>query len=200
MREPAPAPVLAASGRGGLPQTEPERPGFPQPGSSRSGVSRSGASPAGAVPLAPGSTQPEEGDDAPTLATELRVCLLRCARRLRAEKADTDLSDSQFSVLAVLDRHGPMTPRELADHERVQPPSMTRTLAHVLDRGLVARTAHPADGRQVVITLTGGGREIVLETRRRRTAWLAREIEALSPADRSVLLAATEILRRITDS
>jgi DNA-binding MarR family transcriptional regulator len=133
-------------------------------------------------------------------AAELRVSLLRVARRLRAEKSDQELTDSQFSTLAVLDRLGPLTPGALAEYERVQPPSITRTLARLLERGLVDRTSDPADGRQVIIRLTEPGALAVKETRRRRDAWLARRLAELHPNERAVLAEASEILRRIADS
>jgi DNA-binding MarR family transcriptional regulator len=125
---------------------------------------------------------------------------MRSVRRLRAEKSDTDLSDSQYSVLAVLDRLGPMTPGELAEFERVQPPSMTRTVASLERAGLLSRAGHDRDRRQVVLTLTEAGRDVVIETRRRRTAWLARRLAELDPQERAVLAAASELLRRIADS
>jgi DNA-binding MarR family transcriptional regulator len=137
---------------------------------------------------------------AAALAAELRVALMRAARRLRAEKSDADLSDSQYSVLAMLEREGPRTPREIAVHERVQPPSMTRTLTALLELGLVTRTEHPSDRRQVLIAITEPGARTVRETRRRRDAWLARRLAALPPHEREVLARATQILRRIADS
>jgi DNA-binding MarR family transcriptional regulator len=134
------------------------------------------------------------------LAADLRISLMRAGRRIRAEKADVDLSDGQYSVLAVLDRTGPSSPRELADFERVQPPSMTRTIGCLEERGLVTRTPHPQDRRQVVVELTASGRSTVQETRSRRDAWLARRLAELDPAEREVLAAASRILRRIADS
>jgi DNA-binding MarR family transcriptional regulator len=133
-------------------------------------------------------------------AAELRISLLRVARRLRAEKSDQELSDSQYSTLAALDRLGPMTPRALAEHERVQPPSITRILAGLLERGLVDRSSDPVDGRQVIVRLTEPGALAVKETRRRRDAWLARRLAELDPNERAVLARASEILRRIADS
>lgn len=135
-----------------------------------------------------------------TLAADLRVSLMRATRRLRAEKSDADLSDAQYAVLARLDRDGARTPRELAVFERVQPPSMTRTVACLVERGLVTRTDHPLDGRQVLVTVTDVGRDVVQQTRRRRDAWLARRLAALPPGERATLTAASEILRRIADS
>jgi DNA-binding MarR family transcriptional regulator len=133
-------------------------------------------------------------------AAELRVSLLKVARRLRAEKFDQELSDSQYSVLAVLDRNGSLTPRALADYERVQPPSMTRTLAGLAERGLINRTEDPADRRQAIVTLTESGTRAVAETRLRRTEWLARRLADLEPNERAVLAEASLILRRIADS
>lgn len=132
--------------------------------------------------------------------TELRVSLMKATRRLRAEKADSELTDSQMSVLSVLDRSGPLTPRALADFERVQPPSMTRTLAALAERGLVDREPHPGDGRQIIVRITESGTTAVTETRRRRDAWLARRLADLDPEERAVLAQASQILRRIADS
>jgi DNA-binding MarR family transcriptional regulator len=134
------------------------------------------------------------------LAAELRIALLRSARRLRAEKADADLTDGQYSVLAILDRDGALTPGELAGHERVRPPSMTRTVATLADLGLVTRDEHPGDRRQVLVTLTPAGVATVRETRRRRDAWLARRLAELTPAERETLAAASEILARVAAS
>ncbi len=134
------------------------------------------------------------------LAADLRISLMRSVRRLRAEKSRTDVSDSQYSVLAVLDRRGPMILKELADYERVQPPSMTRSISALVELGLVSRAAHPVDGRQVVVALTPRGADEIQETRRRRTEWLAQRLAALSAAERDVLATASEILRRVADS
>ena len=107
------------------------------------------------------------------LATALRISVSRLARRLRVERQAeglASLSDTQLAALAVLDRHGPMTPGELAEHEKVQPPSMTRVIAALQERGLVTRAPHPTDGRQVKLTVTEQGRELVQQSRRLRAA------------------------------
>jgi DNA-binding MarR family transcriptional regulator len=141
---------------------------------------------------------PARSDRRPaTLAADLRVVLARSQRRIRAERSDADLNDIQFSVLAALERHQPMTPRQLAEHERVQPPSMTRVVASLVERGFATRSSHPDDGRQALVAITAAGRGEVRETRRRRDAWLARRLAELSPSERAVLADAAEILRRI---
>lgn len=132
-----------------------------------------------------------------TLAGELRIALLRTARRLRMERSSTDITDGQYSVLHALSKVGPLTPGELADREHVQPPSMTRTVAALVEAGLVARGEHPTDRRQVLVTITAAGEQEVRETRRRRDAWLAQRLKDLTLAERTTLAEATEILRRI---
>ena len=135
-----------------------------------------------------------------TLAADLRVSLMKSARRLRAGNYDVEVSDAQYSVLAVLDRQGPCTARKLALIEGVQPPSISKTLSGLAERGLIQRTVDPADGRQSIVQLTSPGRELVRETRRRRNAWLAGRLSELSADERAVLASAAEILRRIAAS
>ncbi|WNB85176.1 MarR family transcriptional regulator [Cellulomonas sp. ATA003] len=132
-----------------------------------------------------------------TLAGELRVALIRSVRRLRLERSSEEITDGQYSVLAALSKQGPLTPRELADREHVQPPSMTRTVARLVEAGLVGRSEHPTDGRQVVVTITAAGEREVRETRRRRDAWLSQRLAELTPAERATLAEAAEILRRV---
>jgi DNA-binding MarR family transcriptional regulator len=138
------------------------------------------------------------------LATELRISVSRLARRLRAERIArglaTELSDTQLAALAALERHDAMTPGELAEHEKVQPPSMTRVIAALLERGLVTRAPHPTDGRQVRLTVTGQGRELVQQSRRLREAWLAQRLRELTPQERAALRAAAPILQRLSQS
>jgi DNA-binding MarR family transcriptional regulator len=140
-----------------------------------------------------------------TLATALRISVSRLARRLRVERlvpelAEPALSDTQLAALATLERRGAMTPGELAEHEKVQPPSMTRVIAALADWGLVTRSPDPADRRQVILSVTSGGRELVQHARRRREAWLARRLAELTPPERATLLAAAPILEKLSQS
>ena len=133
----------------------------------------------------------------PQLSSELRIAVLRLARRLRAERGDHDLTLTQLAALATLDRHGPLTPRELADAERVSPPSMTRVLSALEERGVVVRTPHPSDRRQVLLAPSEAARAMLREDRRRRDAWLARRLAELPPGDRATLAAAVPVLERL---
>jgi DNA-binding MarR family transcriptional regulator len=139
------------------------------------------------------------------LATSMRIVVSRLARRLRVERlglggAETALSDIQLAALAALERHESMTPGELAEHEKVQPPSMTRVIAVLEERGLVLRAPHATDRRQVVLTVTADGREVVQRVRRRREAWLAQRLQELTPEERDILRAARPILEKISQS
>jgi DNA-binding MarR family transcriptional regulator len=132
------------------------------------------------------------------LASSLRVSVMRLSRRLRSERPDSGLSLTQLSALGSLDRHGPLTPRELADHEKVQPPSMTRVLAGLEERGLIDRTPHETDGRQHRVSLTPQARDMLREDRRRRDAWLACRLAELTQEERDVLRAAAPVIERLT--
>ena len=143
------------------------------------------------------------------LATALRISIARLARRLRVERTaqgtpESELSDTQFAALSVLERHTGMTrkrhPGELAEHEKVQPPSMTRVIAALEERGLVMRVPHSTDRRQVVLTVTEEGRTAVQRVRRRREAWLAKRLKELTPQERATLRAAAPILEKLSQS
>ncbi|MCA1823899.1 MAG: MarR family transcriptional regulator, partial [Frankia sp.] len=91
----------------------------------------------------------------PALAHRVRVAVALLARRLRRERAATEgLTASQLAALSTLDRHGVLTLGELASHEHVQPPSMTRIAGCLEDLGLASRTPDPRDGRQVLLAAT----------------------------------------------
>ena len=134
------------------------------------------------------------------LAGELRVALGQAARRIRQQRGDAGLTDPQYNVLLWLTKKGPLTPGQLAELERIQPPSMTRTVNGLVQLGLVGKTEHPTDGRQVVVTLSDLGVAEVAETRRRRDAWLTQRLQEMSPDERRLLTDAIELLRRIAQS
>jgi DNA-binding MarR family transcriptional regulator len=134
------------------------------------------------------------------MANALRLSVMRLARRLRAERPETSLTLSQLAALATLDRHGPLTPGELAAHEKISPPSMTRILAVLEDRDLVARAPHPTDGRQVLVAVSQAGLELLREDRRRRDAWLAQRMQSLADDELAVLRQAGTILDKLAGS
>lgn len=136
-------------------------------------------------------TEPPLTDE--TLASSLRVSVMRLRRRLLAE-TDSDLSITAMAVLGWLHRHGDETIGELATRERVQPPSMTRIVTCLADAGYVVRRQGETDRRQVVVSISAAGRARVLADRARRDEWLSRRLADLTPAQRAVLREAAPIL------
>jgi DNA-binding MarR family transcriptional regulator len=120
--------------------------------------------------------------------------MTRLNRRVRKARPVGDLTVTQLSALTSLQLAGALTPRELADVERVQPPTMTRIVAKLEERGLVQRTPHPTDGRQVILAATEGGQAVLGRFQRARDEWLAHRLAALPEEDRDTLRRAAEIL------
>jgi DNA-binding MarR family transcriptional regulator len=134
------------------------------------------------------------------LSHDFRLANGRLARRVRQEQADNELTSGQFSALGAVFRLGPMTLSALSEEERVTPPSMNRTVNALVEAGLVDRTGSAEDGRKVVLTVTDTGLSLVRETRRRRDDWIAQRIIRLSPEQRQVLAAATDIMKELANS
>ncbi len=135
------------------------------------------------------------------LASSLRISVARLSRRLRSER-DPDaelLPVGQLSVLGSLFRNGPSTVGQLATVERVQPPSMTRTVNCLAEGGYVERHPHETDRRQVVVALSPKGEETLAADRKRRDAWLAQRLRELTPDERHVLRQAAPIIERLAD-
>ena len=108
---------------------------------------------------------------------------LLIGKSLGLSRDDSD----QLSAMASLHRHGPMTPGELATCERVQPPSMTKVIAALTERGFVDRSPHPTDGRQTVVALTDAGRDYVDAEVSARERWLDAQLAQLTPDERALL-------------
>ena len=131
------------------------------------------------------------------LAGELRLACMRISRRVRFESTDA-VAPHQFSVLNRLE-HTPCTPGELAEIERVSAPSMTRTVARLVELGLVERTDDPSDRRQVILSLTPAATALLKEIRRKRDAWMSVRVGHLTPAEQDILQQAAVILTRVAN-
>lgn len=132
------------------------------------------------------------------LANALRPAVMRLARRLRQMRDDSyDLNSNQLSAMAVLLNGGDQLMGALAAAEKMQPPSMTRIVNGLEERGLVARRPDPGDRRQCLVTLTDDGRRILIANRRRRDEWLAVRIAELDETEREVLRQAVTILDKV---
>ena len=132
------------------------------------------------------------------LAAQLRLVITRTARRLRQEAA-SDLGPSQTAALATIERHGPLTPSELARIERIQRPTATRIVARLEEAGLVERVADPADGRSFTVSATADARTLMNRLRTRKNAYLARRLRSLDEEDLATLDRAAEILEDVLE-
>ncbi|MEO6470756.1 MAG: MarR family transcriptional regulator [Aeromicrobium sp.] len=135
----------------------------------------------------------------PTDSQKLAQSVVRLSRRLRQER-HSDLTANQLSVLGALRTKGPLSPSAIAAHERVQPPSITRTINCLDEAGLVNRDPHPEDGRQIVVSISDKGEEVLAAERARRDQWLAKRFAELTAAERKLLREATDVLDQLTAS
>jgi DNA-binding MarR family transcriptional regulator len=134
-------------------------------------------------------------------AAHLRTAIVRTARRLRQEAAaeTTGLTPTSIAALATIERHGPMTPSEIADIERVKRPTITRTLGCLEREGLIDRSPDPDDGRSALVSINGAGRERLRRVRKRKNAYLARRMRDLTAEEVETLEHAAEILERMRE-
>ena len=132
------------------------------------------------------------------LAVRLRLAITRTSRRLRQE-AGPGLSPTLTAALATVDRHGPLTPSELAKRERVQRPTATRLVARLEELGLLQRAADPVDRRSSLLSVTAEGKALLKQMRERKTAFLAHRIEGLDAGERATLDRAAAILERLLE-
>jgi DNA-binding MarR family transcriptional regulator len=133
------------------------------------------------------------------LASDLSLAVMRLARQLRFRRPQSPVSLSQLSALSTLAKEGPMTPGALAIRERVRPPSMTRVIASLADLGFVDRTAHPVDGRQVLVSVSGSGADLLAAEHQASQEWLAQRLACLAPGERDTLREAADLMLVLVD-
>ncbi|GAA1992079.1 MarR family transcriptional regulator [Amycolatopsis minnesotensis] len=132
-----------------------------------------------------------------SLASRLRIAVVRLNRRLRAQRTTETVSLTQVSALSTLYKCGALTPGKLAAKEGVQPPSMTRVIAALEEIGYVVRNPHPTDGRQAIVEITEAGLGFVREEISAREAWLDHRLAELTEDEREVLAKAADLIDRM---
>jgi DNA-binding MarR family transcriptional regulator len=144
---------------------------------------------------------PEADTTLTDTAAQLRLGIVRTARRMRQEAAAeaSGLTPTSTAALATIERHGPLTPSELAELERVKRPTVTRTLGCLEREGLVERTPDPADGRSTLVSINAAGRECLRRLRGRKNAYLAKRMRDLPAEDVAALERAAEILEQMLE-
>jgi DNA-binding MarR family transcriptional regulator len=133
------------------------------------------------------------------LAATLRPSLLRLTRMVRNQRVDMSITLTQLSAMATLWKQGPMSAGELAAAERVQPPSMTKVLANLEERGLIRRDAHPTDRRQAIVSITDAGVALLDEERKSRDAWLSQQLAKLTPDERAAIRNVVPVLDKLAE-
>jgi DNA-binding MarR family transcriptional regulator len=133
---------------------------------------------------------------APTLGSQLRLSVMRLARRLRQQTAG-GITQSQLSALTTVAKHGPVSLGELAGIERIAPPTMTRIAARLEEQGLVERRPDAADRRVARVVVTPAGDALLAEIRTRRDAFLTERLQELTSDERAALAKAIPLLERL---
>lgn len=136
------------------------------------------------------------GQPDPQDITRLRVAVGRLHRRL-AQRASGQLTFAQLSALVTIEKLGPIRSGELALREQVAAPSMTRTVAGLIEAGLADKVPDPLDGRSSLIVATAAARALLEEVRTERTAMLTERVGRLGPQDYAVLAAAIPVLEQL---
>ncbi len=141
------------------------------------------------------------GVDPEALAGDLRLSIGLLLRRLRQIPIGDELTLSESSSLARLDRGGPATAAELARAEQISPQSMGATLGTLQGRGLIAKFADPNDGRRMILSVTPAGHEVLRHRRTQRTEQLATALSTgFAATELKQLAAAAPLLERLANS
>jgi DNA-binding MarR family transcriptional regulator len=136
----------------------------------------------------------------PELASSLRPALLRLTRLVRNQRVDISVSLGHISAMATLKKNGPMSAGELAAFERVQPPSMTKTIAGLEERGFVRREIDPKDRRCTIVAITDAGLDLLDSERRQRDAWLSQRLSRLTADERALLRQVIPVLEKLAET
>jgi DNA-binding MarR family transcriptional regulator len=131
-------------------------------------------------------------------ASRLRLAVVRTARRMRQE-AGGELSPTLLAALATIERHGPLTPSELAEIERIKRPTATRIAAALEKDGLIERASDPTDGRACLLSISRNGSALVKRVRSRKNAYISRRLRKLGDEDVETLERAAEVLERMLE-
>jgi DNA-binding MarR family transcriptional regulator len=139
--------------------------------------------------------------DLAAAAGDLRVAAGQFMRRMRQQGTIGDLTTSQRSALARLEREGPATTSALARAEGVRPQSMGAIISVLEEAGYVSGAPDPADARKTLVSLTRAAAERFADGRLAREDWLQRAIAAtLTPDERAQVPALADLLRRLSDA
>jgi DNA-binding MarR family transcriptional regulator len=127
----------------------------------------------------------------------LRLVIARLYRQLAQASGDFDLTYAQLSALARTEERGPLRIGELALHEQVAAPSLTRTVSPLVAAGLLRKEPDPSDGRSWLVSITPAGADLLHRLRRERSAFLTHRMSQLTPTQHDALRAALPVLEQL---
>ena len=130
----------------------------------------------------------------------VRLALGRIARRVDRQSSSEDgITRSQFSILSVVARRGPIGVRELAEIEGLNPTMVSRMVSKLEEAGLMVRSADLDDKRVISVAATDTGSELFQRLRAKRTALFADRLALLSVEDADRLLDALPALESLAE-
>ena len=129
------------------------------------------------------------------LVVRIRIAVARLNRQLRQQAGD--LSPTLQSALVSIERHGPITLGDLATAEQIAPATVTKIVTRLTEDGLVERTVDASDRRVAKVVLTPAGAARLVESRNRRTAYLATRLREPDAPSEERLRVAAEVLEAL---
>ena len=132
--------------------------------------------------------------DTTQLGSDLTLYAARLVRLLRRERSQPP----GMRVLSILDEAGPLGIGQLAVVDQCSQPTMSGTVASLVERGWVSKDPDPADARATLITLTRAGRAVLAEARAGNGALVAERLAAAG-ADAQALADAVDLLRALLE-
>ena len=130
------------------------------------------------------------------LVARLRIAVARLNRQLR-QQSGSSLPLTLQSALVTIEKRGPLSLGDLAAVEQIAPATVTKIVTKLLDQGLISRTTDPDDRRVSLVELTPAGATQLAESRSRRNAFLATQLEAGDSPDADSLRTTAEVLERL---
>lgn len=131
------------------------------------------------------------------LPDRLHAWAIHLLRWLREADRASPVSSAELSALSVVVHAGPLSLAELAAAEQVRPPTMSRLVAGMAERGVVDRSREPSDRRLLRIEASPRGRRLLEEAKEGRLRALRAALGELEPEERESLNGAIELLERL---
>jgi DNA-binding MarR family transcriptional regulator len=137
--------------------------------------------------------------DARQAARELLHGVMLFMRTIAAElrRSSTEpMAPAQFGTLLKI-AAGPCTLSDLARHQAVSLPTVSKSIDALVRRGWIERYVDPTDRRQSLVRLTREGERVMADVKRRAEEHVASKLARLSVDERTQLVSAVDLLTRV---